>query len=568
MKRNNNRNYVLVTCLSLVIVVFSMLTLQQQQAFSDEFIPALTINSQGNVGIGIMDSKYDLHVIGDAGFGIVGNVDFVSTFGSYGSDDSQFNSPYDIATHPNGDIYVVDTYNYRVQIFDSAGAYISAFGSKGSGDGAFNVPHGIAIHPDGNIYVVDTRNNRVQIFDSAGAYISQFGSEGSGDGEFSSPYGIAIHPNGDIYVADTYNYRVQIFDSAGAYISQFGSEGSGDGEFSRVYGIAIHPNGDIYVTDTDNYRVQIFDSAGAYISQFGSEGSGDGEFDNAFGIATYPNGDIYVTDADNYRVQIFDSAGAYISQFGSEGSGDGEFGRVYGIAIHPNGDIYVTEYRNNRVQIFSPIPVLLVDNGKVGIGTTTPDRMLDIEDASSPRIIITDTTNAVSVEIGAQDDAGFVGTLTADPLRIMVYNKEKIRIDTDGNVGIGTTSPSQKLDVNGDAIANSWKTHSSQIWKKDIMPLDDALSKITQIQGVTYNWRTDEFPEKSFDDSVQIGLIAEELEMIYPELVYTTTGTGDKSIDYSKLTPILIEAIKEQQDILEQLKSVICPEHPELSACQ
>jgi len=145
---------------------------------------------------------------------------------------------------------------------------------------------------------------------------------------------------------------------------------------------------------------------------------------------------------------------------------------------------------------------------------------------------------------------------------------DRITFRSNGDVGIGTTSPSEKLDVRGNAIADSWLTHSSQKWKKDITPLDDTLDKVTQIQGVTYQWRADEFPEMSFDDTTtQIGFIAEELELIYPELVYTT-GNGDKSIDYGKLTPILLEAIKEQQNILEDLKTVICPDNPELSACQ
>ncbi len=137
-------------------------------------------------------------------------------------------------------------------------------------------------------------------------------------------------------------------------------------------------------------------------------------------------------------------------------------------------------------------------------------------------------------------------------------------------------SGGQDLVILGDGnlIANV-VVHSSQKWKQDITPLDNTLDKVTQIQGVTYQWRADEFPEMSFDDTTtQIGFIAEELELIYPELVYTSDN-GDKSISYSKLTPILLEAIKEQQnsieeqqDILEQLKTVICPKHPELSACQ
>lgn len=71
-----------------------------------------------------------------------------------------------------------------------------------------------------------------------------------------------------------------------------------------------------------------------------------------------------------------------------------------------------------------------------------------------------------------------------------------------------------------------------------------------KLNGVTYHWRTDEFPQKNFTDSLQIGVIAQEVEKIYPHLVFTDTD-GYKSVDYSKLTPILLEAIKEQQQMIK-----------------
>jgi hypothetical protein len=114
-----------------------------------------------------------------------------------------------------------------------------------------------------------------------------------------------------------------------------------------------------------------------------------------------------------------------------------------------------------------------------------------------------------------------------------------------GNVGIGTTSPSYNLHVNGSAWVTSGAWTGSDIrWKKDIVPLEGSLEKVTKLQGVSYRWRTEEFPEQRFSEDKQIGLVAQETEKVVPEIV-TTNNEGYKGISYEKLCPLLVEAIKE-----------------------
>jgi len=135
------------------------------------------------------------------------------------------------------------------------------FGSNGNDDGEFNYPTGVAYDPNNNrIIVVDTNNYRVQVFDSNGNFLFKFGSNGNDDGEFDSPTGVAYDPNNDrIIVVDTDNYRVQVFDSNGNFLFKFGSNGNDDGEFNYPTGVAYDPNNNrIIVADTDNYRVQVF----------------------------------------------------------------------------------------------------------------------------------------------------------------------------------------------------------------------------------------------------------------------------------------------------------------------
>jgi len=90
---------------------------------------------------------------------------------------------------------------------------VAVWGSWGTGEGQFHWPSGIATDADGNVYVVDTYNNRIQKFDSSGTFISTWGSSGSGEGEFYHPCGIATDASDNVYVVDTYSYRIQKFDS-------------------------------------------------------------------------------------------------------------------------------------------------------------------------------------------------------------------------------------------------------------------------------------------------------------------------------------------------------------------
>jgi tripartite motif-containing protein 71 len=83
-------------------------------------------------------------------------------------------------------------------------------GSKGSGDGQFIGPQWVAIDSSGNIYVADTYNHRIQKFNSDGAFLTKWGSEGSGDGQFNFPT-VAVDSSGNVYVADFGNHRIQKF---------------------------------------------------------------------------------------------------------------------------------------------------------------------------------------------------------------------------------------------------------------------------------------------------------------------------------------------------------------------
>jgi sugar lactone lactonase YvrE len=155
-------------------------------------------------------------------------------------------------------VYVADSGNHRIQIFNTSGTFLRGWGSQGTGDGQFNNPSDVAIDSSGNVYVADLGNHRIQAFDSSGAFLRKWGLKGSGDGEFSDPYSIALDASGNVFVPDWGNHRVQEFTSSGTFLKKWGSPGSDEGEFSSPWGIAIDSSGSVFVGDHQTSRIQKF----------------------------------------------------------------------------------------------------------------------------------------------------------------------------------------------------------------------------------------------------------------------------------------------------------------------
>jgi hypothetical protein len=123
-----------------------------------------------------------------------------------------------------------------------------------------------------------------------------------------------------------------------------------------------------------------------------------------------------------------------------------------------------------------------------------------------------------------------------------------------GNVGIGIASPTQKLHVAGNiCYTGSIAACSDSRFKTNITSLENTTQKLLLLNGVNYFWKKSEFREMDFSANRQIGFIAQEVEKLFPEIVFTDTN-GYKSIDYSRLTPILVETIKEQQKEITSIK--------------
>lgn len=124
--------------------------------------------------------------------------------------------------------------------------------------GDFSKPAGVAVDPEGNLYVADTYNNRIEIFDADGQFVSTFGKAGDGPGYFARPKGVAIDGDGHIWVADGVQDRVQVFNKEGQLLISFGGHGLLPGQFQGLVGIAIDKQNRVFTTEIFPGRAQQF----------------------------------------------------------------------------------------------------------------------------------------------------------------------------------------------------------------------------------------------------------------------------------------------------------------------
>ncbi len=288
-----------------------------------------------------------------------------------GIGEEQLFAPRNVTVADDGTIYVLDSGNQRVQVYDADGTLINSWGEPGSGNGQFSPegdgPWGIGV-TDEFVYVADTWNHRIQQFTRDGEFVAVYGQHGDpltapngGLGLFFGPRNILIGDDGLIYINDTGHHRIQIMDTAGNFIGQIGLTaqfGGNPGEFYEPVGVAQAPDGSMYVTDTWNGRVQRVTGPPSYfpVGEWPIDGwATNFSIYNKPYVATDSAGRVYVTDPEQYRVLIFDPDGNYLGKFGEFGTAANNFSLPNGIFIDSQDNIYVADAGNNRVLKYPPI---------------------------------------------------------------------------------------------------------------------------------------------------------------------------------------------------------------------
>ena len=162
-------------------------------------------------------------------------------------------------------LYVADTGVDQIAVFDADPPfkYLRSIGTRSgkhdlTAPGDFSQPTNVAVDADGNVFVSDTWNNRIQVFDADGRFIRTFGKAGDGPGYFTRPKGIAVDADGHVWVADAMQDRVQVFTREGQLLIYMGGHGLLPGQFSALTGIGIDKNNRVFTTEQYPGRVQMF----------------------------------------------------------------------------------------------------------------------------------------------------------------------------------------------------------------------------------------------------------------------------------------------------------------------
>ena len=226
------------------------------------------------------------------------NMTLLSVIGQ-GSDDNRLNSPYGVAVSKDGIIAVSYWYSHQVKKYSLQGKLLSVIGNnRGNNNGQFYHPNGLVFSSNKMLYVVDTGNDRVQVFQQDDKFAFTFGSEGSNPGQFQYPVRIAIDTDNRVLVSDYHGNHISLFSHTGSFISRI--------TCSRPYSITVSPDGHI-ITDC-NDKITIYSPTHQLIHQFGKRGSQQGKFDGIRGISISSTGTIYVVEYYNNRLQIISNS--------------------------------------------------------------------------------------------------------------------------------------------------------------------------------------------------------------------------------------------------------------------
>ena len=353
---------------------------------------------------------------------------FVTKWGTDTTSDGRFNIPIGVAVDSSTNVYVTDSFNSRIQKFDSSGNFILKWGSPGSGDNQFlGTPRRIAVDSGGNVYVTESLpSNQIKKFDSSGNFLTKWGSSGIGNGQFWYLEGIAVDSGGNVYAVDSGNNRIQKFIPSGSppsytYDKQWGSAGTGDGQFNSPRGLLSIPQDmsmwlipvmpasryltppglllgsgvpqDLEITSLMDLRqsssihramlMWLINTIIEFRSLLPPEArplrtrtilrwvaacTGNGQFNQPTGIAVDSSGNSYIADALNLRIQKFNSALAYLSQWGSDAYGNGHLNYPHHLATDSAGYIYVADTENFRIQKFNSSGVYQAQFGSYGSG--------------------------------------------------------------------------------------------------------------------------------------------------------------------------------------------------------
>lgn len=249
-------------------------------------------------------------------------------------------------------------------------------------------------------------------------------------------------------------------------------------------------------------------------------------------------------------VSGFGVAGVLIANFGNDRD------RAQGLAADDTG-LYIVGLADSKWRVekrFKNNAVLVPNFGQNGAISRDPDTdaLAAAADASGLYVV------------GLEDPTGDDRRWRMERIEGQISEFKGLVVTPPGHVGIGIKDPQRILAVERDSatdpIADRWETYSSRRWKTDVRPLVAALDTVRRLRGVSYRWKT--------TGDIDIGLVAEEVAEVLPEIVSVDEGGAHATgLDYGRLVPVLIEAVKLQQLQIDAITSLLCVDRPQIELC-
>jgi outer membrane protein assembly factor BamB len=289
----------------------------------------------------------------------------VASLGRPGAGPGRISSPRGLALDDEGNLYVADMGNQRIQVFDRQGVFLTSIS-----DPRFEGPGYVAVDDLGRIYVSDASDS-VHLFDGRGEPLQSFGQSGSLPSQFSDPADLALDGAGDLYVVDTGNSRVQKFSLMSGVQFTLGDAGPETELLSRPQGIAVDASDNVYVGDAANGRILKYSSGGTFLVALDT---GIGELRE---IAIDQQSYLYAVDGAESVVQVIDPQGHAVVRLG-----EGQLSDPWGVAVDESGRIYVSDAGYNRIVVLkAPRDVPTPVPQPTSVASPTPT-MLPVEESS------------------------------------------------------------------------------------------------------------------------------------------------------------------------------------------
>lgn len=405
---------------------------------------------------------------------------FGSSAGGFfgGGDEHGLDGPRGIAVH-EGVVYVADSGNKRIQLFGVNGVFLQTL-ALATPDAAKELPYllkkagDIAVADNGHVYVLDSEDDRVKVYDANGLYLRAIN-------EVTSPVALAIADDG-VYIADEQTQSVFKFDFDGKLAYQFGSKGEGKSQSKKISGLAGGKGQQVYIGDAGKALVNVFQTvAGARIEplpraagrtsvrwlgsvdmeagRIASDGKGtlyaaasleksgwvvrkllDGKVSGEvklkdvepLALALDGAGSLWVADKKKNRVVKLDEAGTEQLSIGSSGSGAGQFREPVSLAVASNGLIFVADRDNGSVQVFREDGVFLKKLGNpkakfespVAVGLDPAGRLF-VLDAERGSVLVFSADGGFLYEFGKLQE----GSVFKQPLDMVVTSDEVMVLD-------------------------------------------------------------------------------------------------------------------------------------------